>query len=124
MTRCQNLRTLTQAQAIIHPSAKQVSAVVKAYIFLFLYFLLHFIKYSFQGIRKYKILIQKIKHSLNDQNLLDLGDAGLEVLRGHLHLGPRGLDRLLDGGDVGVDLAARPDHAQGLDLNIIIFIQS
>ena len=86
--------------------------------------LFHFIKYSFQGIRKYKILIQKIKHSLNDQNLLDLGDAGLEVLRGHLHLGPGGLDRLLDGGDVSVHLAARPDHAQGLDLNIIIFIQS
>lgn len=65
-------------------------------------------------------MIQKIKYSLGDQNALDLGDAGLEVLRGHLHLGPGGLDRLLDGRDVGVDLAARPDHAQGLDLKICI----
>ena len=60
-----------------------------------------------------------IKYSLRDQNPLDLGDAGLEVLRGHLHLGPGGLDRLLDGRDVGVDLTARPDHAQGLDLKYV-----
>ena len=56
--------------------------------------------------------------SLGDQNPLYLGDAGLEVLGGHLHLGPGGLDRLLNGRDVRVHLTTGPDNTQGLDLEI------
>ena len=56
--------------------------------------------------------------SLGDQNPLDLSDAGLEVLGGHLHLGPGGLNSLLNGRDVRIHLTTCPDNTQGLDLEI------
>ena len=66
---------------------------------------------------KYCIKICKEHMSrLADEHALDLRDARLEVLRGHLHLGARGLDGLLYRRDVRIDLPTRPDHAQRLNL--------
>ena len=53
---------------------------------------------------------------LTDQYSLDLSHTGLQVLCRHLELGARGLYRLLDGGDVSVDLSTGPDDTQSLDL--------